>query len=91
MKTGKLFEFSIDTLSAALRTAFAAEASPDFNDKAEAQCGCSQTTTRLYVVAETKLQALRAINRRKQGICGGCIAALIAKENWNIVSSGDRF
>jgi len=92
MKTGKLFEFSIAELSEALSKAFTAEAIKDFDGKTEAQCSACQTKTkRLYVVAEIKHQALRAINRKKQGICGNCIAELIAKEGWNIVSSGDRF
>ena len=92
MKTGKLFEFSIAELSAALSKAFSAEAIQDYDKKDEVQCAaCQSKTKRLYVVAEMKQQALRAINRKKQGICGNCIAELITKEGWNIVSSGDRF
>ena len=92
MKTGKLFEFNIGELSAAVHKAFPAEAIKDFDEKKEAQCGgCQHATESLYVVAETKLQGLRAINRKKQGICGHCIATLITREGWNIVSSGDRF
>lgn len=92
MKTGKLFEFRIEELSEALRKAFADEAIKDFDGKAEAPCGgCQTPTQRLYVVAEMKHHALRAINRKKQGICGNCVAALITTEGWNIVSSGDRF
>ena len=92
MKTGKLFEFKIEELSEAVHKAFTTEAIKDFDEKKAAQCGgCQHQTDRLFVVAETKLQALRAINRKKQGICGNCIATLITKEGWSIVSSGDRF
>ena len=92
MKTGKLFEFSVEELSEALRNAFATDAIKDFDEKDEAQCsGCLHSTNRLFVVAETKLQALRAINRRKLGLCGDCVAGLIATEGWSIVASGDRF
>ena len=92
MKTGKLFEFKVEELGAALQTALAAEAIKDFDGQADAVCsGCQAKTPRLYVVAEMKHLALRAINRKKQGICGNCIAELITKQGWNIVSSGDRF
>ena len=92
MKTGKLFEFSIEELSEALSKAFTTEAIKDFDGKSETQCTACQTKTkRVYVVAEMKNQALRAINRKKQGLCGNCVAELITKEGWNIVSSGDRF
>ena len=92
MKTGKLFEFKVEELGAALQTALAAEAIQDFDGQTEAVCsGCRAKTPRLYVVAEMKHLALRAINRKKQGICGNCIAELITKQGWNIVSSGDRF
>ncbi len=92
MKTGKLFEFSIPELADALVKAFAEEAIGDFNGKKEAQCGgCPHPTQRFFGVAETRLQALRAINKKKMGICGDCVAGLIAKAGWNIVSSGDRF
>jgi hypothetical protein len=92
MKTGKLYQFKIAELAPSLQEAFHAEAIKDFVGKEEVQCGgCLHQTDRLFVVAETKLQALRAINRKKMGICGNCIAELIAKEGWNIVSSGDRF
>ena len=92
MKTGKLFEFRVEELSEALSKAFTAEAIKDFDGRADVQCSaCQNKTKRLYVVAEIKHQALRAINRKKQGICGNCIAELITKEGWNIVSSGDRF
>ena len=92
MKTGKLFAFKIEELSAAVHQAFPAEAIKDFDEKKETSCGgCQQATASLYVVAETKLQGLRAINRKKQGICGNCIATLITREGWNIVSNGDRF
>ena len=92
MKTGKLLEFSVEELSEALRQAFAADAITDFAEKDEAQCGCCMhKSTRLFVVAETKLQALRAINKKKLGLCGNCIAELIAREGWSILSAGDRF
>lgn len=92
MKTGKLFEFSVEELSEALSQAFAAEAIKDFESKEEAQCGgCLHSTSRLFVVAETKRHALGGINRRKLGLCGDCVAGLIATEGWNITSSGDRF
>jgi hypothetical protein len=48
-------------------------------------------TDSLYVVAETKQHALRAINHKKMGLCANCIAELIAKERWDIVTKGDRF
>ena len=92
MKTGKLFEFSIEALSADLRQAFAAEAIKDYDEQDEVQCGgCLFKTSRLFVVAETKLQALRGINKKKLGICGDCVAGLIATEGWSIVAAGDRF
>ena len=92
MKTGKLFEFRVKELGPALQAALAAEAIKDFDGKDETVCsGCQAKTPRLYVVAEMKHLALRAINRKKQGICGNCIAALITQQGWNIVSTGDRF
>ena len=92
MKTGKLFEFAVESLSADLGTACAADAITDFDEKEEAQCGgCLHKTSRLFVVAETKRHALGGINRRKLGLCGDCVAGLIATEGWNIVASGDRF
>jgi hypothetical protein len=92
MKTGKLFEFTIEDLSDALREAFADEATKDFDAKDETQCtGCLHTTDRLFAVAETQRHALRAINSRKMGLCGTCIAGLIATQGWNIVAPGDRF
>jgi len=92
MKTGKLFEFSIEQLSAALSQAFAAEAIKDFDGQDEVQCGgCLHKTNRLFVVAETKRHALSGINKKKLGLCGDCVAGLIAREGWNIVASGDRF
>jgi len=92
MKTGKLIEFRVEELSEALGKAFAADAIKDFDEKDEAQCGgCLHKTDRLFVVAETKRHALGGINRKKLGLCGDCVAGLIAKEGWNIVSSGDRF
>ena len=92
MKTGQLFEFSVKELSEALDEAFAADAISDFDEKDEVQCGgCLHQTDRLYVVAETKRHALRAINLKKMGLCGNCLAELIAKEGWNIVTKGDRF
>jgi len=69
MKTGKLFEFSIDELSEALRNAFADDAVNDFDENDEVQCGgCLHKTNHLFVVAETKLHALRAINHKKMGL-----------------------
>ena len=92
MKTGKLFEFGIEELSEALRQALAAEAITDFDEKEDTQCGgCLHPTSRPFVVAETKRHALGGINRRKLGLCGDCVAGLIAIEGWNIVSNGDRF
>ena len=92
MKTGQLFEFSVKGLPGALREAFADDAIRDFDGKDEAQCaGCLHQTDSLYAVAETKQHALRGINHRKMGLCAGCIAGLIAKERWNIMTKGDRF
>jgi len=92
MKTGKLFEFSVESLPEALGKAFGAEAIKDFDEQNEVQCGsCLHKTTRLFVVAETKLQGLRAINKKKMGLCGDCVAGLIATEGWKVVSAGDRF
>lgn len=92
MKTGKLFEFSVEKLSSALHKAFAAEAIKDFDGKTEAQCGgCLHQADRLFAVAETKQQALRAINHKKLGLCGTCISELVAKQGWNIVTKSDRF
>ena len=42
MKTGKLFEFKIEELSAAVRAAFAAEAIADFDEKTVIPCGGCQ-------------------------------------------------
>ena len=92
MKTGKLFEFAVEELPEALSKAFAAEAIQDFDEQDEVQCGsCLHKTTRLFVVAETKRHALSGINRRKMGLCGDCVARLIAREGWNVTSNGDRF
>jgi hypothetical protein len=92
MKTGQLFGFGVKELSGALDKAFAADAIKDFDKKDEVQCGgCSHQTGSLYVVAETRLHALRRINSRKMGLCANCIAELIAKEGWNIVTKADRF
>jgi len=92
MKTGHLFEFSVEELSGALQEAFADGAIRDFDEKEEVQCGgCLHQTDSLYVVAETKRHALRAVNHKETGLCANCIAELIAKESWNIVTKGDRF
>ena len=92
MKTGKLFEFGVAELSGALQEAFADNATRDFDKKDEVQCrGCSHQTDSLYVVAETERHALRALNDKKMGLCANCIAELIAKERWNIVTTGERF
>ena len=92
MKTGKLFEFSIRGLSGALREEFAGDAIRDFDKKDEGQCGtCLRNTDSLYVVAETKRHALRAINQKKVNLCANCIAELIAKEGWDIITKGERF
>lgn len=92
MKTGRLFEFVVEHLSAALSDAFASKAIRDFEDKEEVQCGgCLHETSCLYVVAKTKRLALREINQRKTGLCGNCMAELIAKEGWKIVSDGNCF
>ena len=92
MKTGRLFGFRVNELSGALEKAFASEAIKDFDKKDEVQCrGCSRQTSNLYVVAETRLHALRGINHRKTGLCANCMAELIAKEGWDIVTKADRF
>jgi len=92
MKTGRLFGFGVKELSGALVEAFAGDAIKDFDKKDEVQCGgCSRQTGNLYVLAETKLHALRRINHKKTGLCANCIAELIAKEGWNIVTKADQF
>ena len=92
MKTGQLFGFGVNELSGALDKAFAGDAIKDFDRKEEVQCGgCLRQTGSLYVVAETRLHALRRINYKKMGLCPNCIAELITKEGWNIVTKADRF
>ena len=92
MKTGRLFNFEVSELPAALQDAFADKAITLFDGKDEVQCGsCLHQNSHLYVVAETKRHALRAINDRKMGLCADCIAELIATEGWQIMSPTDRF
>jgi len=56
-----------------------------FHGRDEVQCGgCLYLTDRMFVVAETRTQALDAITRVGLGLCGNCIAELIAEKGWSI-------
>jgi hypothetical protein len=68
-----LYEFSVQELPTI------------FDGKDEVQCGgCLYLTDRMFVMAETKTQALDAITRVGLGLCGNCIAELIAEKGWSI-------
>jgi hypothetical protein len=56
-----------------------------FHGKDEVQCGgCLYLTDRMFVISETRQQALEAITRVGLGLCGNCIAELVAEKGWSI-------
>jgi hypothetical protein len=44
-----------------------------------------------HVSLATKRHALRAINQNEMGLCANCIAELVAKAGWDIVTKAERF
>jgi len=46
---------------------------------------CGWETTALYVVAKDRAEAEDMIKNGDAGMCGGCVAEMIANEGWDIV------
>ena len=82
----QLFPFEVTALAETLRGEFGDKASTAFDNLDEVQCGgCLHKTGRLYVVVAGRREALQEINAGQMGVCGECIADLIATEGWQIV------
>ena len=87
MTTGKLYRFPVEDLHRHMQRHFgvtmAAEA---YRNKEDTQCSCGHKTDRLFVLAETRLEALQHIHDGTSGFSADCMANQLAEDgnpiNW---------
>ncbi|MEM2352153.1 MAG: hypothetical protein QXT26_07075 [Thermoproteota archaeon] len=46
--------------------------------------GCNWEVSKLYVLANSKKEAVKLVKNGEAGLCGDCMCEMIAEEEWEI-------
>ena len=57
----------------------------NYVSKEEVKCGhCNWRVTRLFVIAESKREAIKLVEEGQAGLCGECFAEMLANKGYEL-------
>jgi len=63
----------------------------NYVSKEEVKCShCNWRTTRLFVIAKSKREAIKLVEEGQAGLCGECFAEMLANEGYELKISEKR-